>query len=1002
MKKKVVVFLAGLLTVLSMGFGSAQFSDVPAGHWAKEAVEQLAAKGILVGFPDGTFRGTETLTRYQAALILQRLLEEIDMELKLIREKMGQPMSSGSSTTTTTTTTTPPAMGSSEVDQRLQAQIDTVRSQIAALEATSASNKQDIEALRGQLARLTAMQSGTSTTTVVTSDPELMNAVRNAVQELAAELAALGVRVSALEDNAASKDELGALQATLSELNAKIAAIEAKPAPEMDMSALQDLADRVEAASVAADTALAQTQQLSESLDASLAQVNALSGRIDAVEGDIATTKTQLEADADSIRALNELAVLLNQDVLTLQDRITAAEKALGDAATKAELQAAVAAINTALEDYATKEDVAAVQEFTIALRGDLVKLADRVAGLETGLSGLTSRVATLERNGFTISGSLSLNYRVNRGWSLTGGAPEAFDIDRLFPSNVSSGDGNQNGQVVDEADLGTNAEGRTGASLAVTFKARNFTASSQPGNLNSYPDLVSFSIRGSWADGQVANNTADGDMNTLFVDAVSTTLNVAANQQLSFAFGRSVRSKFTEYVFDNDATSRGHGFVATFRPGVLGAVVTGVYGSRGADNADFDYFRGARVAADLGIAKVGASFVQEGDDVNQGGNVPVAGALTTVFGVDASTTLGPVGLSAEYFSSDKAADSNGFYVRASANLGFVNLGANYRSIGAGVTGANMISGDTTDYNAGSGNNAAPFRAGQTGFGITASTTLGPIGLNGFFNSYVAGANNNAAFGITASATLGPVALTAFFNSATSNGAAANTIADERPGSGVYNSNLGVRATIDGLLPNIILNASFENRPVLPSTDITARVDFAAKNSSGGLVPVNLGFANLQALARFNTVDAATDSTTLKFALRADTGALASLPLAPTVLADFGYRSTTAAAVTTETKWSVGVRLAQFLFANSTLEARYGSYAATNVASVLLGSSDAMMNSGSNNLFNGAGAANGGVDGLFFTWTYWDLVFSYADVIATNGAAKTNGQTFRISYRVTF
>ena len=51
MKKRLVTLLAGLLTVLSMGFGLAQFSDVPAGHWAKEAVEALAAKGIILGSP---------------------------------------------------------------------------------------------------------------------------------------------------------------------------------------------------------------------------------------------------------------------------------------------------------------------------------------------------------------------------------------------------------------------------------------------------------------------------------------------------------------------------------------------------------------------------------------------------------------------------------------------------------------------------------------------------------------------------------------------------------------------------------------------------------------------------------------------------------------------------------------------------------------------------------------------------------------------------------------
>ena len=78
MKKRLVTLLAGLLTVLSMGFGLAQFSDVPAGHWAKEAVEALAARGIIVGFPDGTFRGNEPITRYQAALIIYRLLQQIE------------------------------------------------------------------------------------------------------------------------------------------------------------------------------------------------------------------------------------------------------------------------------------------------------------------------------------------------------------------------------------------------------------------------------------------------------------------------------------------------------------------------------------------------------------------------------------------------------------------------------------------------------------------------------------------------------------------------------------------------------------------------------------------------------------------------------------------------------------------------------------------------------------------------------------------------------------
>lgn len=51
-----------------------QFSDVPAGHWAKDAVDKIVSCGLIQGFPDGTYRGNENLTRYQAALIFHRLL----------------------------------------------------------------------------------------------------------------------------------------------------------------------------------------------------------------------------------------------------------------------------------------------------------------------------------------------------------------------------------------------------------------------------------------------------------------------------------------------------------------------------------------------------------------------------------------------------------------------------------------------------------------------------------------------------------------------------------------------------------------------------------------------------------------------------------------------------------------------------------------------------------------------------------------------------------------
>lgn len=54
---------------------SASANDVPANHWAREAVSILLARGIITGYPDNTFRGNSTLTRYEAATIFSRLLQ---------------------------------------------------------------------------------------------------------------------------------------------------------------------------------------------------------------------------------------------------------------------------------------------------------------------------------------------------------------------------------------------------------------------------------------------------------------------------------------------------------------------------------------------------------------------------------------------------------------------------------------------------------------------------------------------------------------------------------------------------------------------------------------------------------------------------------------------------------------------------------------------------------------------------------------------------------------
>ena len=56
------------------------FTDVPAGHWAYDAVAQLAADGVVSGYPDGSFKGGQPCTRYEVASVVARALAKVNAD----------------------------------------------------------------------------------------------------------------------------------------------------------------------------------------------------------------------------------------------------------------------------------------------------------------------------------------------------------------------------------------------------------------------------------------------------------------------------------------------------------------------------------------------------------------------------------------------------------------------------------------------------------------------------------------------------------------------------------------------------------------------------------------------------------------------------------------------------------------------------------------------------------------------------------------------------------
>ena len=79
--KKFAAMSILLLTALAVPALAATnpFMDLPMNHWAYDAIGQLAAHGILSGYPDGTYKGKQPTTRYEMASALARALAVVDM-----------------------------------------------------------------------------------------------------------------------------------------------------------------------------------------------------------------------------------------------------------------------------------------------------------------------------------------------------------------------------------------------------------------------------------------------------------------------------------------------------------------------------------------------------------------------------------------------------------------------------------------------------------------------------------------------------------------------------------------------------------------------------------------------------------------------------------------------------------------------------------------------------------------------------------------------------------
>ncbi len=139
--------LAGGLLALGAVAGAPQahaqaapFLDTPTNHWAYEAVQNLAKKGIVIGYPDGTYGGKRPMTRYEFAVAINRMLSTLD-DIRNAQQN-GTPPPPGTPAVQTLT--------QDELNQ-VQALIDKFRPELDTIQTNLKQAQDDIDALRADV-----------------------------------------------------------------------------------------------------------------------------------------------------------------------------------------------------------------------------------------------------------------------------------------------------------------------------------------------------------------------------------------------------------------------------------------------------------------------------------------------------------------------------------------------------------------------------------------------------------------------------------------------------------------------------------------------------------------------------------------------------------------------------------------------------------------------------------------------------------------------------------
>jgi chromosome segregation ATPase len=76
-KYNLVVLTLIFIMIFSFSVSAVEIKDIPKNHWAYKSVETLINKGYLSLYEDDTFKGDNKVTRYELAVLIARILDDI-------------------------------------------------------------------------------------------------------------------------------------------------------------------------------------------------------------------------------------------------------------------------------------------------------------------------------------------------------------------------------------------------------------------------------------------------------------------------------------------------------------------------------------------------------------------------------------------------------------------------------------------------------------------------------------------------------------------------------------------------------------------------------------------------------------------------------------------------------------------------------------------------------------------------------------------------------------